>query len=61
MQTTIIIAIGLVLIIEGIPYFLAPAKTKEYLEIIKTLPEESMRKLGFCMMMAGLAVIYLFR
>ncbi len=60
MQTPIIIAIGFLLILEGMPYFLSPEKTKEYLEMIKAVPNNSLRTLGFCMMMAGLAVIYFF-
>ena len=50
--------VGMVLIIEGIPYFAVPDKIKFYLMKLQNVPEENLRILGFIAMIAGLILVY---
>lgn len=50
--------LGMVFIIEGIPYFLFPEKLKTYLLKITTMPESVLRFLGISAMIAGLILLY---
>jgi uncharacterized protein YjeT (DUF2065 family) len=51
--------LGMVMVVEGLPYFAFPEKMKQWLEKLREIPEDSMRKIGFCMMLAGLALVYM--
>lgn len=53
--------IGMVLIVEGLPYFAFPEKMKEWLEKILEMPETFLRKFGFVLMITGLWLVYLGR
>lgn len=53
--------LGLVLIIEGLPYFAFPAKIKEWAISLQQLPEGALRIMGFISMLAGLVFVYLGR
>ncbi len=50
--------IGMVMIIEGLPYFAFPDKMKFWIEKILELSESEMRKLGFVLMLIGLLLVY---
>lgn len=52
-------ALGLALILEGMPYFLAPGSIKKTLELIKDQPEKFLRIFGLTAMMSGLLLLYL--
>ena len=52
-------ALGLALIIEGMPYFLAPGELKRTLETIRRQPESSLRLFGLAAMLAGVGLLYL--
>ncbi len=52
-------ALGLALIIEGMPYFLVPAAIKKTLEMIRQQPESSLRFFGLLSMLAGVGLLYL--
>ncbi len=54
-------AIGLVLILEGIPYFAFPEKMKQVLAKIPFLPTSLMRAFGMVAVGAGLILIYISR
>ncbi|MBF0382390.1 MAG: DUF2065 domain-containing protein [Magnetococcales bacterium] len=54
-------AVGLLLMLEGVPYFLAPGKMRVWVIQIAKLPDNTLRKTGFIMMMLGLFVVYLVR
>ncbi|MBT4234573.1 MAG: DUF2065 domain-containing protein, partial [Marinovum sp.] len=41
-----LLAIGLVLIVEGLVYALAPSLIEQVLEILRSLPEPSRRQMG---------------
>ena len=54
-----ITALGLALIIEGIPYFLFPAGIKGVLATMQELPEHILRVFGLSIMLIGLTILYL--
>ena len=53
--------IGMVMIIEGLPYFAFPEKMKAWLHKILETPEHALRRLGMVMMIAGLILVYIGR
>ena len=50
--------LGMVFIIEGLPYFLFPEKLKTYMMKIVELPPSTMRFLGITAMLVGLILLY---
>jgi uncharacterized protein YjeT (DUF2065 family) len=56
-----IIAIGLFLIIEGLPYFAFPDKVKSLLMKVQDVSDETLRVLGLAAMLTGLLLVYLGR
>ena len=57
----ILCAIGLVLILEGIPYFAFPEKMKQVLAKIPLMPTSTMRAVGMVAVGTGLILIYISR
>ncbi|MBI5892563.1 MAG: DUF2065 domain-containing protein [Deltaproteobacteria bacterium] len=53
--------LGLMLIIEGFPYFAFPARVKEWALMIQEIPERGLRVMGFISMMGGLILEYVGR
>jgi len=53
--------LGLVLVIEGLPYFAFPDKMKRWMRLIQETPDPQLRVMGFVAMCAGLIMAYLFR
>jgi len=50
--------LGMVFIIEGLPYFIFPEKLKIYLAKVITMPESTLRFLGISAMIIGLILLY---
>ncbi len=50
--------IGLVLIIEGLPYFAFPEKIKAYLMKVYEIPDTTLRILGLSAIIIGLVFVY---
>ena len=50
--------IGMVMIVEGLPYFAVPGKMKVWVEKIINSPESSLRKFGLVLMILGLFLVY---
>jgi len=50
--------IGMVMIIEGVPYFAFPEKMKAWIYKVLEMPEATLRKFGFAMMIVGLFLVY---
>jgi uncharacterized protein YjeT (DUF2065 family) len=50
--------LGLVMFIEGFPYFAFPDRLKVWLVKISEIPARTLRIYGFLMMVIGLAVVY---
>ena len=53
--------IGLLLVVEGIPYFAFPDKLKRWMSIVQEVPDYQLRILGFVSMCVGVIIAYLFR
>ena len=53
--------LGLIFIIEGLPYFIFPEKLKLYLAKIITMPDSTLRFLGITAMIVGLIILYIGR
>jgi uncharacterized protein YjeT (DUF2065 family) len=53
--------IGVVLILEGLPYFAFPKKVKGWALLLQEIPERSMRVMGLISMVAGLLLLYMVR
>ena len=49
---------GMVLIIEGLPYFAFPDKMKDMVQMIVTFDNTRLRRFGFILMLTGLSIIY---
>ena len=54
-----ICVLGMVMIVEGLPYFAFPDRMKEMMLRILDMPDETLRKFGFGLMLAGLVLVYL--
>jgi len=51
--------LGMVIIIEGLPYLAFPEKMKFWLQKIIEMPDETLRKFGLIIMLIGLFIVYL--
>ena len=54
-------ALGLAMVLEGIPYFSMPGKVKEVARRLPSYPDRVLRLFGLAVMVTGLLVIYLGR
>ena len=53
-----LLALGLVLIVEGLAYALAPSLVERLLEALRLMSEEQRRLLGLAAMAAGMALAW---
>jgi len=53
--------LGMVMILEGFPYFAFPEKMKLWVQKVLEMPEGTLRKFGFFLMLTGLGLVYLGR
>ena len=53
--------LGMVLILEGLPYFAFPRQIKTWLLKLMTMQDSSLRGIGLAMMALGLLLVYLGR
>lgn len=53
-----LLSLGLVFVIEGIPYFLSPEKMKGFLSQVLQLPDTHLRTLGIVSIITGMAICY---
>jgi len=51
--------VGMVLIVEGLPYFAFPEKIKGWLIKVSEIPAAQLRAFGFLAMCLGMALVYL--
>jgi len=58
---TLFCLLGLVLIVEGLPYFAFPEKMKHWVEKILEMPNTHLRLMGFLAMGIGLLITYFSR
>ncbi len=57
----ILLGAGLVLVIEGLVFALAPSRLEEALEVLRRLPPETRRLIGLTAMAIGVILIWLAR
>jgi len=53
--------LGLLLVLEGLPYFAFPERFKSWMAKVLDLPESTLRIYGLLSMVIGLCLIYLAR
>ena len=51
--------LGLVMVVEGLPYFAFPDKMKLLIEKVLELEDGTLRKFGFVLMLSGIGMVYL--
>ena len=56
-----ICVIGMVMILEGLPYFAFPGQMKPWLQKLMEMQDSALRRMGFVMMAAGLVLVFLGR
>ncbi len=56
-----ITAVGLVFIIEGVLYALAPGRLKQMMAFAERLPEDTLRTAGFIGIGIGLVIVWIAR
>lgn len=59
MLATAFLALGLVLIVEGLAYALAPSLLERMLQLLADTPEQALRLMGALSIVAGLILIWL--
>ncbi len=57
-MTEVLTALGLVLVIEGLVYALAPSLVERMLEALRSLPEGARRSFGALVVVSGLILIW---
>jgi uncharacterized protein YjeT (DUF2065 family) len=58
---TIVLALGLVLVVEGLAFALAPSRIDEALELLRRLPVEARRYMGLAAVAAGVLLVWVAR
>jgi hypothetical protein len=58
-MSTILLALGLVLCIEGLVFALAPSRLEELLEILRNMPIETRRLIGLGALAIGVVLVWL--
>jgi uncharacterized protein YjeT (DUF2065 family) len=53
--------LGMVMVVEGIPYFAFPEKMKGWIQTVLAMRAGSLRRFGFILMITGLLLVYLGR
>lgn len=51
--------IGMVMIIEGIPYFTMPSKMKTWIGKVLEMPDNMLQRFGFVLMIGGMLLVFL--
>ena len=58
-MATVILALGLVLIVEGLAWVLAPSLVERMLEALRALPEPARRQIGALGLVTGLILLWI--
>ncbi|MEM7521549.1 MAG: DUF2065 domain-containing protein [Pseudomonadota bacterium] len=54
----LILALGLVMILEGLVYALAPSLLERMLETLRSLPDSAIRQIGALVIVGGLVFVW---
>lgn len=57
-MATIFLALGLVLVVEGLVYGLAPSLVERMLEALRAMPEPARRQMGLLSVVIGLILLW---
>lgn len=57
----VLIILGALLVVEGIPYSAFPKKVKEWSLLMQQIPERSLRIMGVITVLSGLLLLYMVR
>ena len=57
-MTWILLALGLVLIVEGLVYALAPSLVEDLLEALRQMPPEARRLMGLLALVIGVVLVW---
>ncbi|MEM6889388.1 MAG: DUF2065 domain-containing protein [Pseudomonadota bacterium] len=57
-MSSILLALGLVMIIEGLAYALAPSLIERMLEALRAMPQQAVRQLGLLIAVSGLILVW---
>ena len=57
-MATVLLALGLVMLVEGLVWMLAPSLVERLLEALRDLPEPARRQLGALALVTGLILIW---
>ncbi|MBW4710239.1 DUF2065 domain-containing protein [Roseobacter sp. YSTF-M11] len=58
-MSTLLLALGLVMIVEGLAYALAPSLIERMLEALRAMPESAVRQVGLLIVVSGLILVWL--
>jgi len=58
-MTYIVLGLGLVLVVEGLVFALAPSRLDEMLDLIRQIPPDSRRMIGLGAVALGTALVWL--
>ncbi len=58
MMAALLLALGLVLVVEGLVYALAPSAVEDMLEALRRLPVDQRRLIGLAALAVGIALIW---
>jgi len=58
-MATVFLALGLVLIVEGLAWVLAPSLVERMLEALRALPEPARRQIGALGLVIGLILLWI--
>ena len=61
MIATLVLALGLVLSIEGLVFALAPSHLEDLLDALRAIPVETRRMIGLAALALGVALVWLAR
>jgi len=51
--------LGMVMVVEGLPYFAFPEKMKFWVQKILEMPDSTLRKFGLVLMLTGLGLVFM--
>ena len=60
-MSELLTAIGLVFVIEGLIYALAPGGMKQLMELMRDMPDETLRNTGLVAVAIGVALVWIAR
>lgn len=60
MSQTLWVALGLVLIVEGLGPLLAPKGWRQLVAQLSQQPDNQLRRMGGCLVVAGMVIAYVF-